>query len=128
LLISHVAGTDAGISQGVIAAGLEIVRSGGFAGDVYASLSEFAIGFALAGAASAAPYPRGAVSATDIGPASAFAENAQVSVTVALSLRNQEQLDKLVEQVYTKGSPQYRQFITPEQFKAQFGPSAETIG
>jgi kumamolisin len=86
-----------------------------------------AIGFALAGAASAAPYPRGAVSATDIGPASAFAENAQVSVTVALSLRNQEQLDKLVEQVYTKGSPQYRQFITPEQFKAQFGPSAETI-
>lgn len=86
-----------------------------------------AIGVALAGAAGAAPYPRGAVSATDIGPASAFAENAQVSVTVALSLRNPEQLDKLVEQVYTKGSPQYRQFITPDQFKAQFGPSAETI-
>jgi kumamolisin len=86
-----------------------------------------AMGVALAGAAGAAPYPHGPVSATDIGPASAFAENSQVTVTVALTLRNPEQLDKLVEQVYTKGSPQYRQFITPEQFQAQFGPSAETI-
>src|ERR1700683_1957410 len=32
----------------VIAAGIEIMRRGGFAHDVYASLSEFAIGFALA--------------------------------------------------------------------------------
>ncbi len=32
----------------VIAAGLEIVRTGGFGRDLYASLSEFAIGFALA--------------------------------------------------------------------------------
>src|SRR5579859_4166591 len=32
----------------VIAAGLEIVRTGGFVRDVYVSLSEFAAGFALA--------------------------------------------------------------------------------
>lgn len=86
-----------------------------------------AVGVALISTASAIPYPHGPVAATDLGPAGAFAENSTVTVTVALSLRNKAQLDKLIQAVYTQGSPQYRQFVTPEQFAAQFGPSPATI-
>jgi kumamolisin len=79
------------------------------------------------GIAGAAPYPRAAAVATDVGPATAFAENAQVTVTVALQLRNADQIDPLIEAVYTPGSPQYRRFLTSAQFKAQFGPDPATI-
>jgi subtilase family serine protease len=86
-----------------------------------------AAGFALLGVAGAAPYAHGLVSAADIGPASAFAENARVTVTVALKLRNAEQIEQRIEQLYTRGSPTYRQFITPEQFREQFAPDAATV-
>ncbi len=86
-----------------------------------------AIGVALASGAGAAPYPRGRVAATDIGPASAFAENSTVSVTVALTPNNSAARDQLIQSVYTPGTPQYRQFLTPEQFKESFGPTPATI-
>jgi kumamolisin len=86
-----------------------------------------AIGVGLIGGAGAAPYPKGPVASTDVGPAAAFAENTQVTVTVALKPRNADQLDRLIASVYTPGSPQYRQFLTPEQFRTQFGPAPATI-
>jgi kumamolisin len=86
-----------------------------------------AVAGALVGIASAAPYPHGPVSGNDVGPAAAYAENAQVSVTVALKLRNADQMEQLIESVYTRGSPQYRQFLSTEQFKNLFGPAPETI-
>jgi kumamolisin len=86
-----------------------------------------AVAAALVGIASAAPYPRGPVSGSDVGPAASYAENAQVTVTVALKLRNADQMEQLIESVYTRGSPQYRQFLTTEQFKSLFGPAPETI-
>lgn len=82
---------------------------------------------ALAATVSAAPYPRGPARATDLGPAAAFAENARLTVTVTLKLRNAEQIDRLIQSVYTPGSPQYRQFLTPDEFRSQFGPSAAAI-
>jgi Pro-kumamolisin, activation domain len=48
-------------------------------------------------------------------------------VTVALKLRNAEQIEQRIEQLYTRGSPTYRQFITPEQFREQFAPDAATV-
>ncbi len=85
-----------------------------------------AVGVALAAGASAAPYPHGPVAAMDLGP-SAASGNARITVTVALSLRNTAELDQLIQAVYTRGSPQYRQFLTPEQFAAQFGPTDATV-
>ena len=81
-----------------------------------------AVGLALFGAAAAAPYPRGPVAAVDLGPASSYADSAKVTVTVALKLRNPEQLEQRIQAIYTRGSPQYRQFMTPEQFRSEFGP------
>ena len=86
-----------------------------------------ALGATLIAATHAAPFPRGPVTAVDVGPAAAFSENTWVTVTVALNLRNTEQLDQLIEAVYTPGSPQYRQFLTTQQFRAQFGPAPATI-
>ncbi len=82
----------------------------------------------LAAVASAAPYPHGAApAAADLGDSAAVEGNTRITVTVALELRNRAQLDELIAAVYTPGSPQYRQFLTTEQFREQFGPSAATI-
>src|SRR5262249_8626858 len=83
---------------------------------------------ALVGVAGAAPYPHHATpAAIDMGEAAAVAGNAQMTVTVALKLSNEEQLEPLLESIYRQGSPLYHQFLTPERFRARFGPSAETI-
>jgi kumamolisin len=82
----------------------------------------------LAGVASAAPYPHGAApAAVDLGDSTVVEGKTPITVTVSLQLSNPEQLDPLVQALYTPGSPQYRQFLTPEQFKARFGPSPATI-
>ena len=86
-----------------------------------------AVGVALVSGAGAAPYPHGPVAATDIGPASAFAENSTVTVTVALKPSNPDARDKLIESVYTPGAPEFRQFLTPQQFQERFGPTQATI-
>ncbi len=87
-----------------------------------------ALAASLAGVASAAPYPHGAApAAVDLGDSAAVEANALITVTVSLKLSNAEQLDPLVQALYTPGSPQYRQFLTPEQFIARFGPSPATI-
>jgi len=87
----------------------------------------FATCLCAAGAAAAAPYPHGAVSAVDVGPAAAFAENSQITVTVALELSNRAAMEQLISDVSTPGNPHYQQFLTPDQFRAQFGPSAAAV-
>jgi len=75
----------------------------------------------------AAPYPQGVPAVRDLGPAAAFPENAHITVTVTLKLRHADQIDALIQSLYTRGSPQYREFLTPEDFRAQFGPSEASI-
>ncbi|MEA2509538.1 MAG: hypothetical protein QOG21_1620 [Actinomycetota bacterium] len=47
-------------------------------------------------------------------------------VSVYLTPRNQAALTSLLHALYTKGSSQYHQFLTPTQFRAQFGASSST--
>ena len=78
--------------------------------------------------ASAAPYPhRATPAAVDMGEAAATTGNAHITVTVALRLSNEQQLEPLLESIYTHGSPLYHQFLTPEQFRTRFGPSADSV-
>ncbi len=42
---------------------------------------------------------------------------------MGLPLRNKEALTNLLHELYDPASPNYRQFLTPEQFAEQFGPS-----
>jgi kumamolisin len=83
---------------------------------------------AAAVAANAAPYPHGGTpAAADLGAISAADRSAPMSVTIALKPNNSQQLEELVESVYTQGSPRYHQFLSAQQFRDQFGPSADTI-
>jgi len=49
----------------------------------------------------------------------------QISVTVWLNLHNKPALDALVQGMYDKDSPDYHHFLSMDQFKAQFSPSAK---
>jgi len=88
-----------------------------------------ALTLVLAGTASGAPFPQGGHSppAADLGTTTAVASSEPISVTVSLQLSNAGQLETLLESIYTQGSPQYHQFLTPQQFQERFAPSAATI-
>ena len=44
-------------------------------------------------------------------------------LAIGLQLQNTDALSNLLQQLYDPTSPNYRQFLTPQQFTAQFGPS-----
>jgi subtilase family serine protease len=50
-----------------------------------------------------------------------------VPITVFLSFRNQEGLKALIEAQSSPSNPQYGQYLTPEQFRAQFAPPAADV-
>jgi subtilase family serine protease len=46
-------------------------------------------------------------------------------MTMVLPLRNQDQLKALLSDLYNPSSPNYRHFLSVDQFAAQFGPTPE---
>jgi kumamolisin len=87
----------------------------------------FVAAFASLAAGNAMAFNQGKVVGADLGTASSFAETSQATVTVALNLNNRAELEQLVQSVYTRGNPAYHQFLTPQQFRQRFGPSAATV-
>jgi uncharacterized repeat protein (TIGR03803 family) len=49
----------------------------------------------------------------------------RLNLAIGLPLRNQKDLEALIEQLYNPASPQYRHYLTPGQFAERFGPSKE---
>jgi subtilase family serine protease len=75
---------------------------------------------ALAGA----PYPtRSSPAPQDIGPVTAQTDGPALTVTLPLKLRNEPAAEALLETLSVPGTAGFHQFLTPAQFKAQFGPS-----
>jgi hypothetical protein len=58
-------------------------------------------------------------------PVGRMPASSQLRLTIGLPLRNQEALDGLLEQLYNPASPQYRHYLTPDQFAERFGPARE---
>jgi subtilase family serine protease len=48
-----------------------------------------------------------------------------LDLAIALPLRNQPALTELLRQLYDPASPRYRQYLTPAQFAAEFGPTEQ---
>jgi subtilase family serine protease len=46
-------------------------------------------------------------------------------IVLVLPLRNQAQLDALLQDLYTPGNPSYHQFLTVEEFTEKFGPTQD---
>ncbi len=57
-----------------------------------------------------------------LGPASA---QQQLDLSIGLQLRNQQELQTLLADMYNPQSPSYHHFLTPQQFVDEFGPSAD---
>jgi subtilase family serine protease len=51
----------------------------------------------------------------------------EVEFDVFLPLRNTSQLDQLLQAQHTAGSANYHKWVTPDQFRAQFGPAQSDI-
>jgi uncharacterized repeat protein (TIGR01451 family) len=56
---------------------------------------------------------------------SRLAATNELHLAIGLPLRNQEAMTTLLQQVSDPSSPNYRQYLTSEQFTAQFGPTEE---
>ncbi len=55
------------------------------------------------------------------------ARQQNVEFDVFLPLRNADQLDQLISAQNTHGSPSYHQWLTPDQFRARFGPRPQDV-
>jgi subtilase family serine protease len=49
----------------------------------------------------------------------------RLNLAIGLPLRNEEALDNLLQQIYDPASPNFRQYLTPEQFTEMFGPTEQ---
>ena len=87
-----------------------------------------ALSSAMAATPEAIPFPtRDTPQAVDAGALAAQSANTSISVTVALSLRNIEQAERLLQSVSTPGGGQYHQFLTTDQFVARFAPTKSDV-
>ena len=83
---------------------------------------------AMAATPAALPFPNAQTpKAVDVGALDAQSANTPISVTVALSLRNLEVAEQLLQSVSTPGSARYHQFLTSDQFVAQFAPTQPDV-
>jgi subtilase family serine protease len=58
-------------------------------------------------------------------PMGRFPGTNRLNLAIGLPLRNQEALDNLLQQIYDPASPNFRQYLTPEQFTEKFGPTEQ---
>ena len=65
----------------------------------------------------------GAVAAKPLPRIARLSPAKQLQVAIGLPLRNMPVLTNLLHDLYSTGSTNFHQFLTPEQFAEQFGPS-----
>ena len=63
--------------------------------------------------------------ATNTAPLRHVSPWTKLNLTIGLPLRNREALTNLLQQLYDPASPNFRHFLTPEQFTEKFGPTEE---
>ena len=51
----------------------------------------------------------------------------QLNLSIGLQLRNSSELDSLLSAIYDLQSPQYHQYLTPDQFKQLFAPTSDQV-
>jgi subtilase family serine protease len=59
-----------------------------------------------------------------VGPADA---QQQLNLSIGLQLRNRQELDSLLSDLYNPRSPRYHRFLTPQEFAAEFGPTSDQV-
>ncbi len=54
-----------------------------------------------------------------------LAANTPMNLTVVLNLRNTQALQTLVSRLYNPNDPMYEHYLTPQEFRAEFGPTRQ---
>ncbi len=62
---------------------------------------------------------------TQLQPVDRLPGSTRLNLAIGLPLRNQDGLTTLLQQIYDPSSPQYRHYLTPEQFTEKFGPTEQ---
>ena len=70
-------------------------------------------------------HVREAVSRGQAARAGRLPATQSLKLSIALPLRNESQLDQVLQQLYDPRSPSYHQFFSVKEFTEQFGPSQE---
>jgi subtilase family serine protease len=81
-------------------------------------------GLGARGATIAKNTPGFIKNARDLGPVD---PSTVISVTAWLKLHNEQRLDRLVAQQYTKADPNFHKWVTQDQFNAQFAPTSKEL-
>lgn len=63
----------------------------------------------------------------DLGPTAANTKLQGMSIRFSMTAEQQVALDQLLADLQNPSSPRYHQWLTPQQFAAQFGPSSDDI-
>ncbi len=66
--------------------------------------------------------PEAVAASRAVGP---MARNARMNLSIELPLRNQDELDDLLKQLIDPANPNFRQYLTAEQFAERFGPTQD---
>jgi hypothetical protein len=61
----------------------------------------------------------------ELQPIGSLPAETNLNLAIGLPLRNRDVLTNLLEQIYNPASPNYRHYLTPEQFTERFGPTPE---
>jgi uncharacterized repeat protein (TIGR03803 family) len=67
----------------------------------------------------------GAVARLNLQPVGRLPATNRLNLAIGLPLRNTNELARLLEDLYDPASPQFRHYLTPEQFAEEFGPTKE---
>lgn len=62
---------------------------------------------------------------TRLAPLERLSDSQRLHLAIGLPLRNRDALTNLLQQIYNPASPSFRQYLTPEQFTARFGPTEQ---
>jgi subtilase family serine protease len=66
-----------------------------------------------------------AIADLGLSPLGRLPETEILQLGIGLPLRNPDELDRFLKELYTPGSRQFRKYLTPQQFTERFGPKAE---
>src|SRR5439155_1557906 len=65
------------------------------------------------------------MAAARLQPVGRLPGSSRLNLAIGLPLRNQEGLTTLLEQLYDPASPQYRRYLSPQEFAEKFSPAKE---
>ena len=66
-----------------------------------------------------------AVTDLNLAPVDRLPTTTTFQLAIGLPMRNKEHFNKFLQELYTPGNPDFRRYLTPQQFTERFGPTEQ---